>query len=575
MLFPELINNWKSATCSSDTYRTTEWHSNLMVSCVIKKQGLSRAEAWNLLQSEVLLPSTSSPPFASRMVQKYLSRAIDYFYSSIALTAHRVYLKSLLDKGYEGVTREATNEAGTRFVIKISKQEAAKLCTDNTLVLDSDSMQAIRDATAAVFKKFGGYEKFFETSSTRSGKPALVCLLGHLAVVSTKIEEYLKRVGGVTCSTTPGMNPGHREPWRRMLRVLDGALAQRGETRNGLRLVDGERADRGLSPPDRVGDDEAGERGSGMSGGLAAAAAGAAVAALATSAAGESVAAGGSTAGAAPVVGAVVAGGVSVRDGQRPAAGGDVAAARTADVSPAQRGASVTGGSLSAAAGMFVAGGSVPMTARQPEACPPVPVYGSALPELSATGRITTASGLLHTGPAPVADSVVPADTLFWAGTPPVAGGAASARGSPPLVRQTVPAGAFAPSFVLRTPGGMATTAGLQAVGGRVRAGSAPVVETVSARELLPTGTPPTTSGLPGAGGMEQPGGSWSVRPLPVDASTVPATGPVSGARTVSHALPSRPVLSHVGGSASVDGLNPSTGDGSGGVGSGGAGSAQ
>lgn len=187
MLFPEMIENWLNATRSSDTYRTTEWERELMVSCTVKQQGSSRRDAWKLLHSDVLLPSTSTPPFASRSVQKYLARGIDYFYSAIAATAYRVYLKCLFEKARAGVTREATNESGTRFAIKISKAAAAKLCVDNELVHDSDSLHAIKDATVAVFKRFRGGDRFIVAPSTPGGKPGLQCLLGHLAVVSTKI----------------------------------------------------------------------------------------------------------------------------------------------------------------------------------------------------------------------------------------------------------------------------------------------------------------------------------------------------------------------------------------------------
>lgn len=48
------------------------------------------------------------------------------------------------------------------------------------------------------------------------------------------------------------MNSGHREPWRVMLNVLHGALTRKGETRNGLPLIDGDRADRGFAPVKQV-----------------------------------------------------------------------------------------------------------------------------------------------------------------------------------------------------------------------------------------------------------------------------------------------------------------------------------
>lgn len=159
---------------------------------------------------------------------------------------------SIDEKGHQGVTREATNEACTRFTIKMSRDESARLSADDELIYDPDSLQAVEEATVAVFKRFGGAEKFTEVTAIPGRKPGLACLLGHLAVVCTKIDEELMRLGGSTGTTAPGVNNRHREAEREMLRVLDGALTQRAETRNGLRLIDGDRADDGQTPDDVV-----------------------------------------------------------------------------------------------------------------------------------------------------------------------------------------------------------------------------------------------------------------------------------------------------------------------------------
>lgn len=92
MIFPELIENWKSALCSADTYRTVAWHSELVFSCTMNQQGLSRREAQRLLRSEVLLPSTSTHPLARRQVERYIMRGVEYFHCGISTTAVRVYL---------------------------------------------------------------------------------------------------------------------------------------------------------------------------------------------------------------------------------------------------------------------------------------------------------------------------------------------------------------------------------------------------------------------------------------------------------------------------------------------------
>lgn len=250
MVFPELIENWNGAMCAADAYPTAEWHNEMVIKCTVNRQGLSREEAQKLLHSQVLLPSRSSPPLAPQLVERYISRGIDYFYSVIATTAVRVYLRALYDKGHQGVNREATDHTETRFTIKMTQQEAARLSAGNLLIHDHNSLQAVVEATVAVCTRFGAAAKFTEAPEIPGGKPGLVCLLGHVAVVCTMIFEHVKRVAGIASTAPTGVNPGHREPWRSMLAVLDVTLTQRGETSNGLRLVDGDRTDRGQAPDD-------------------------------------------------------------------------------------------------------------------------------------------------------------------------------------------------------------------------------------------------------------------------------------------------------------------------------------
>lgn len=109
-------------------------------------------------------PSFGKPSFA-----EVPGKGIDDFYSAIAATAYRVYLKCLNEQVRAGVTREATNEAGTRFTIKISKAAAAKLCVDNELIHDCDSLHAIKAATVAVCKRFGSCDRFVVPSSVPEG----------------------------------------------------------------------------------------------------------------------------------------------------------------------------------------------------------------------------------------------------------------------------------------------------------------------------------------------------------------------------------------------------------------------
>lgn len=188
MIFPEMIKNWTTALCGADTYRTAAWNDEMIVSCVEEQQGGTREDAWTLVHSDVMLPSTSSPPFSKRNVLKYLSRTVDYFYSAIGTTAPRGYLQTLYVKNHRGVKRVTTNVAGTHFTIKISAAQAQRLAVTLTLVYDTNSFEAVKDATVAVFKRLGGGgDRFIKSSQLRGVKPDLSCLLGDLAVVCMKI----------------------------------------------------------------------------------------------------------------------------------------------------------------------------------------------------------------------------------------------------------------------------------------------------------------------------------------------------------------------------------------------------
>lgn len=61
-------------------------------------------------------------------------------------------------------------------------------------------------------------------------------------------------MGGIVEVTKPGLNPGHRGPWRLMLAAVDKRLwQQRVETLNGLRVSDGASADRAVAPEECTG----------------------------------------------------------------------------------------------------------------------------------------------------------------------------------------------------------------------------------------------------------------------------------------------------------------------------------
>lgn len=106
-----------------------------------------------------------------------------------------------------------------------------------------------------MFVLFGGKGRFSEPSSVAGGRPVVVGLLAHVAIVTKKILAFLERQGGVGDPVTPGSNPGRRLKWVTMLKALDVHFStQRDEERNGLRLLDGSNPGRAIVPEDDDGE---------------------------------------------------------------------------------------------------------------------------------------------------------------------------------------------------------------------------------------------------------------------------------------------------------------------------------
>lgn len=290
------MENFIEATCAASVYETTAWHNALTVNCTMQVQGKTRRDAFLLLHSTVMvscrgkeadadgsrIAAAGSQPdavaaggsgggahvrvdaggssrprgptatgLAPRVSHKYLSLGINYFYSAMASTAVRVFLKRLEELTSSCVTNPVTPD-GTRVSITVPPGEAQRLTAGHVFLYEVGPFEATRDATAAVFKRFGAHQRFIKAGAS-GGKPVLVCLLAHLAIVATKIDEYLKRVGGVKVVSRPGIIPGHRTPWRDMLRALDTSLTQRGHAVNCLRLLDGDRSARAHAHDDSAG----------------------------------------------------------------------------------------------------------------------------------------------------------------------------------------------------------------------------------------------------------------------------------------------------------------------------------
>lgn len=100
--------------------------------------------------------------------------------------------------------REAIPPSEKRFRAVFPPADAGRLAGVSDLLSDHDAYQATLEATGAVLVRFGGKGRFVEPSAVAGGRPVVVCLLAHVAIVATKILAFLGREGGVGDSVTGG-----------------------------------------------------------------------------------------------------------------------------------------------------------------------------------------------------------------------------------------------------------------------------------------------------------------------------------------------------------------------------------
>jgi len=159
----------------------------------------------------------------------------------------------------------------------------------DAFITEAVSRSGLLRAMAAVFQSFHALDQFSEAGPTSGGPRVLVCSLAHLAFVTMKVRQHLKKRGGASVSlhsdpdaaqavsvaaataraaeraagasaaaqhdaareaaasataaqleAAPGLNSGHRAEWVEELPVLADFLAVQGDrASNDLHLSDG------------------------------------------------------------------------------------------------------------------------------------------------------------------------------------------------------------------------------------------------------------------------------------------------------------------------------------------------
>lgn len=256
-LRPRLRMNCVDAACAADVYPSTQWHTNALVDTTKSVLGLSRSAAWQFLHQKVQFPSSAAKkPYLSKPVFRYLRQTVSYFYSCIQQTAVRVFVDRLHEYSGQSIGSLPTPVNSKRPQLVLSKVEAVSLLAGDNFLVDVRAWEAVVDALAAVLKRLGGGDKVVETNALGVGKPLVVCLLGHVALVAVKIQEHLKRVGQMPAEQQKGMNQGHRAKWIAMLETVNGMVQATTQPQRGLRLLDGDSAGR-AQVPEEEGDADA------------------------------------------------------------------------------------------------------------------------------------------------------------------------------------------------------------------------------------------------------------------------------------------------------------------------------
>lgn len=125
-------------------------------------------------------------------------------------------------------------------MLTLTREEAIHLLTGDRFISEAFGKKALLAGASKMIAAVAAGHLFEEATPDGADK-TVVCILAHMALVSTKVREHLKlRAYGGTAAqaTAAGVNEGHRQPWIRELATLDRVYWRLPEASNGLRLID-------------------------------------------------------------------------------------------------------------------------------------------------------------------------------------------------------------------------------------------------------------------------------------------------------------------------------------------------
>ena len=270
---------------------------------IVVNMGVDSKVALRMLEKKWRLPVRAKRPAAvvagatrgsvllskkRTMAYRYLHRVVYHFYERIGNTAVSTFASYVNEEEGRGTLRRVRGTQ-TKYEVVFEPAEAAALLDGDAFITEAVPRAGLLRAMAAVFQSFHALHLFTEVGNTAAWPRVLVCPLGHLAVVTMKVRQHLKKCSGAAVSlrndpeaaettavagaaaratarakgasaaaqheaarvasaiataaeieATPGLNSGHRAEWVEELPLLSSLLAaQRARASNGLRLSDG------------------------------------------------------------------------------------------------------------------------------------------------------------------------------------------------------------------------------------------------------------------------------------------------------------------------------------------------
>lgn len=233
-----------------------EEHNITLVGLVAVHLGISEEEANAKLMTRI--PSSrrrNSRASTTIVAYRYLRQAVSHFYENLGKAAVKAFVNSINES--TGMGRQVL-VAGSRArtVLSLKREEATHLVTGDRFISEAFGKTALLAGASNMFASLGTGHLFEESTPKSTGK-TVVCILGQMALVTTKAREHLKlRAYGGTAAlaTAAGVNEGLRQPWIRELSTLDRVYWRLPSANNGLRLVD-------AASPCRASADRPSERG--------------------------------------------------------------------------------------------------------------------------------------------------------------------------------------------------------------------------------------------------------------------------------------------------------------------------